>query len=141
MTTVINVQFREGIHILADLWGCNQEKLFFVKEVKELMHKAVQESKLTSLNDYFFQFNPCGVTGICILSQSHFSIHTWPEKNFASIDIFTCGPPEQALKAFEVLCNELQPKRIEKKFLNRMHEGKKIETIKTRNTRIAKKRE
>ena len=137
---MINAQFREGIHILADLWECNPEKLHFVKEVKELMQKAVTESRLTALNDYFFQFKPIGVTGIFVLSQSHFSIHTWPEKNFASIDIFTCGPPEQALKAFEVLCNELQPKRIEKKFLNRMHEGKKIETIKTRNTVIAEKR-
>lgn len=126
---MINTEFHKGIHIIADLWDCTPEKLFFVSEVKKTMNKAVSESKLTSLKDYFFQFNPVGVTGVCVLSQSHFSIHTWPEKNFASIDIFTCGPPEQALKAFETLCNELKPKRIEKKFLERMDEQNSINSF------------
>lgn len=138
--TVINVEFTKGIHIVADLWDCNPEKLNFVEEVKNIMKKAVSESNLTVLKDYFFQFKPSGVTGIYVLSQSHFSIHTWPEKKFASIDIFTCGPPENALKAFESLCRELKPKRIEKKFLERMDEGKRIESIKTRNIIIAEKR-
>jgi S-adenosylmethionine decarboxylase len=140
MMKVNNTEFHKGIHIIADLWECSSQKLSFVKDVKELMKKAVEESELSSLNDYFFQFEPFGVTGVYVLSQSHFSIHTWPEKNFVSIDIFTCGPPEKALKAFEVICNELKPKRIEKKFLERMNEGNSIETIKTRNIIAIKKR-
>ena len=32
-----------------------------------------------------------GVSGVTVLSESHISIHTWPERNFASIDIFMCG--------------------------------------------------
>ena len=140
MTIVINTQFHKGIHIVADLWECSQEKLNFIKEVKAVLNKAVEESKLTALQDYFFQFEPFGVTGVYVLSQSHISIHTWPEKDFASVDIFTCGPPENALKAFEVICNELKPKRIEKKFLERMDENNKIEANKARNTMVAKTR-
>ncbi len=139
MTTMNNTKFFKGIHILADLWECDSSKLNFIKEVKQVLQKAVKKGKLTALNDYFFQFNPSGVTGVYVLSQSHISIHTWPEKNFASIDIFTCGPPENALKAFEAVCEELKPKRIQKKLLERMDEGKNIETIKTRNTIFVKK--
>ena len=135
---MINTDFHKGIHILADLWECNPEKLSFIEEVKPVLKKAVSEGKLTILQDYFFQFKPVGVTGVYVLGQSHISIHTWPEKNFASIDIFTCGPPEQAIKAFEVLCRELQPKRIEKKFLERMDEGNKICSVKTKNVLIIK---
>lgn len=139
--TVINTSFHKGIHIVADLWECqNKEKLNFVETVKEVMKKAVEESELTSLKDYFFQFKPVGVTGVFVLSQSHFSIHTWPEKDFASIDIFTCGPPENALKAFECICNELKPQRIQKKILERMDEGRKIETVKAMNTLSVKTR-
>jgi len=140
MTTVINTEFRSGIHILADLWECDEKKLLYLEDTKQIMKKAVEESKLTVLKDYFYQFKPFGVTGVYVLSQSHFSIHTWPEKNFASVDIFTCGPPENAIKAFESICSQLKPKKIEKKFLSRMNEGNKIETIKTRTNFIAEKR-
>ena len=136
--TVINTNFHKGIHILADLWECNPEKLSFIEEVKPVLKKAVFESKLTVLKDYFFQFNPVGVTGVYVLSQIHISIHTWPEKNFASIDVFTCGPPENALKAFEVLCRELEPKIIEKKMLERMNEGNKINSFETEKVLITK---
>lgn len=137
-----NTGFRKGIHIIADLWGCtcHPDKLKFSPHVRKIMKKCVKESGLTALKNYFFQFEPVGVTGVYVLSQSHFSIHTWPEKNFASIDIFTCGPAEKALKAFEVLCNEFQPKRIEKKLLERMDEVNQIESIKTKNTLFTKKR-
>jgi len=136
---VINTQFHKGIHIIADLWGCDPKKLNLIKEVKPVLKNAVSKGKLTVLKNYFFQFKPFGVTGVYVLSQSHLSIHTWPEKNFASIDIFTCGPPENAIKAFESICSELKPKIIEKKFMERMSEGNKIEVIKTRNTFITEK--
>ena len=137
---MINTQFHKGIHIIADLWGCNPEKLSFIDEIKPVLSRVVKESGLNSLQDYFFQFEPKGVTGVYVLSQSHISIHTWPEKNFASVDIFTCGPPENAVNAFNTICNELQPKRIQKKFLERMDEKKQFETIKARNVLAAEKR-
>jgi S-adenosylmethionine decarboxylase len=31
------------------------------------------------------------VSGVLVLAESHISIHTWPEREFASIDIFMCG--------------------------------------------------
>ena len=43
------------------------------------------------LGDTFHRFSPQGVTGIVAIAESHISIHTWPERDFAAIDIFVCG--------------------------------------------------
>ena len=32
-----------------------------------------------------------GITGTCIISKSHVSIHAWPLQNFFSFDVFSCG--------------------------------------------------
>ena len=32
-----------------------------------------------------------GVSGVVVLAESHISIHTWPERDFAAVDIFMCG--------------------------------------------------
>ena len=50
------------------------------------------------------QFKPFGVSGVAVLAESHISIHTWPEKSYAALDIFVCGKnanPELALKYIE----------------------------------------
>jgi len=39
----------------------------------------------------FHQFNPHGVSGVVVIAESHFSIHTWPEYGYCALDIFTCG--------------------------------------------------
>ena len=50
------------------------------------------------------KFEPHGVSGVAVLAESHISIHTWPEKSYAALDIFVCGEnanPEAALKHIE----------------------------------------
>lgn len=39
----------------------------------------------------FHKFSPIGVSGVVIISESHLTIHTWPELGYAAVDIFTCG--------------------------------------------------
>ena len=46
---------------------------------------------ITILGDKFHKFEPHGVSGVILLSESHVSIHTWPEEGYAALDIFTCG--------------------------------------------------
>lgn len=36
------------------------------------------------------KFDPVGMTAFLLLSESHISIHTWPEQDRVCIDIFTC---------------------------------------------------
>jgi S-adenosylmethionine decarboxylase len=52
------------------------------------------------------QFSPQGVTAICLLSESHISIHTWPEKGEAAVDVFTCGESEPKI-ACDIIIQQL----------------------------------
>ena len=52
-----------------------------------------------------------GVSGVAVLAESHISVHTWPELDYAAFDVFMCGTcnPE---KAVETLCARLNPDRF-----------------------------
>ena len=59
----------------------------------------ISNSKLINLTVY--KFKPQGITGLAMLADSHISMHTWPEKNIAKCDIFTCNDkclPELAVQ-------------------------------------------
>ena len=46
----------------------------------------------TILHGHFHHFGPnSGVSGVLVLAESHVSIHTWPERDYAALDIFVCG--------------------------------------------------
>ena len=55
------------------------------------MEKSVEVSGATKIESVFHQFNPHGVSGVVVIAESHFTIHTWPEYGYCAIDIFTCG--------------------------------------------------
>jgi len=69
------------------------------------MRLAAQAINATVLSGHFHQFEPHGVSGVLVISESHFAVHTWPELGYAAIDLFTCGEkrlsPEAALPIFE----------------------------------------
>jgi len=106
-------------HIIAEFHGCNPELLKETNSVKDILENSVRESKLTKIRSYFHQFQPFGVTGVVLLMESHISIHTWPEYNYAAIDVFGCGDKKKVVKAFELLKEKFQPTTIIKKELRR----------------------
>ena len=78
-------------HILFDLEGCDADLLDDARHVRNTLFHAAILSNSRILKIDFHQFTPRGVTGFALLADSHISIHTWPEKNVAKCDIFTCG--------------------------------------------------
>lgn len=78
-------------HILFTLKGCPSELLDNLEFIRKLMYKTSKECNSTLLDLSAYKFDPQGVTSIAMLAESHISIHTWPEKNMAVCDIFTCG--------------------------------------------------
>ena len=79
-----------GLHLLLDLWGARN--LNDPTAVETALRGAAQAAEATVLNVHLHHFSPSGgVSGVLILAESHISIHTWPERNFAAIDIFVCG--------------------------------------------------
>ncbi|WP_299113796.1 adenosylmethionine decarboxylase [uncultured Winogradskyella sp.] len=81
-----------GTHITWDVYNCNADTLSFISTVKKVLHAIVEELQLSKVNESFKQFEPIGVTGFILLEESHVSIHTWPEHEFAAVDIFSCKP-------------------------------------------------
>lgn len=90
-----------GKHLLVELYGCNPELLKKVDAVREILVTAAKACKATVVDVAFHEFTPFGVSGVVVIAESHLSIHTWPEYQYAAVDIFTCGntiEPEQAVR-------------------------------------------
>ncbi|GAE34099.1 adenosylmethionine decarboxylase [Halalkalibacter akibai] len=80
-----------GRHVIAELWGCNVEKLNNMILIEQIFVDAALESGAEVREVAFHKFAPQGVSGVVIISESHLTIHSFPEHGYASIDVFTCG--------------------------------------------------
>ncbi len=80
-----------GNHIIIDYYQCNSDTLSSPELIKDIMEKAADEMGATIITSLYHHFSPLGVSGVTVISESHMAIHTWPEHNFAAIDIFYCG--------------------------------------------------
>jgi S-adenosylmethionine decarboxylase len=80
-----------GKHYLLNLYGCDFNCLNNEIFLRDLLEIAAESSGAKVLETISYKFDPQGVTAISLLSESHISIHTWPEKGEAAVDIFTCG--------------------------------------------------
>ena len=101
-----NGQIFAGHHYLIDMWDC----LYLEDEnkVKDLLKGAAEEAGASVLQINIHHFGEGqGVSGVAILAESHISIHTWPERNFAAFDIFMCGDTKPNL-AVELIKKEIK---------------------------------
>lgn len=80
-----------GKHWIYDLQGGDHDLLNDEDFVKDVMTMAAEAANATLLSISTKKFDPQGVTAVALLSESHLSIHTWPEYGYAAIDVFTCG--------------------------------------------------
>ncbi len=88
-----------GKHLLLELRGCDPEVLNDLAAIERLLRAAAEAAGATVVESVFHRFAPQGVTGVVVLEESHFSVHTWPESGYAAADYFTCGEcrPERAV--------------------------------------------
>jgi S-adenosylmethionine decarboxylase len=108
-----------GYHLILELEGCPSAVLDDEETVSRLMTEAVTVSGATMIQPFFHRFSPHGVSGVVIISESHFSIHTWPEYGYAAIDIFTCGDQIDMDIAAETLRIGFRADRLQKMLLSR----------------------
>jgi S-adenosylmethionine decarboxylase len=79
-----------GTHLLVDLWGASN--LTDPELIGRALRDGATAAEATILHSHFHHFSPNGgVSGVVVLAESHMSIHTWPERDFAAVDIFMCG--------------------------------------------------
>ena len=78
-------------HTLLELRGCDSAMLNEPEKLKELLLAAVRRGHGTIVTNVFHTFSPHGVSGVIVIAESHVAIHTWPEHDYAAVDIFSCG--------------------------------------------------
>ena len=80
-----------GTHCILEMFDCPVSLLDDVGFVKRALAEAAKTGLSTLLNQVSHRFHPQGVTAVGLLAESHLSIHTWPEYQYAGADMFTCG--------------------------------------------------
>jgi len=91
-----------GTHIILDCWGAS--RLNELDHIEQSLRDAVAIAGATLLHIHLHHFTPNGgVSGVAVLAESHISIHTWPERAYAALDIFMCGDthPEKTIAVFK----------------------------------------
>lgn len=98
-----------GTHILLDCFGVQSGSLDDPTALVEMLERAATAANATILASHQHRFEPHGVSALCILAESHVSIHTWPEQHCATVDIYTCGDVAKPTAAAELILFELAP--------------------------------
>ncbi len=101
-----------GNHLLIEMYNCNQETINSSEKVEQMLIKAVEISGANIIKPVFHKFNPHGISGVIVIAESHFSIHTWPEYGYCALDIFTCGEKINSQKALEYLKEAFQAESL-----------------------------
>jgi len=108
-----------GRHVLAEMYECDKEILNDHEMVEDILIDGAKAAKATIIESVFHKFNPYGVSGVVVIQESHFTIHTWPEYGYAALDCFTCGEEISPWIAFEYIAKKLKSKNYTTMEVNR----------------------
>lgn len=103
-------QMFAGKHLILDFWGARE--LDNPALMEKTLRVCVEAAGATLLHIHLHRFSPSGgLSGVAVLAESHISVHTWPENDFAAFDIFMCGDARPE-KAVDVLKDAFQPQSV-----------------------------
>lgn len=91
-----------GQHLICEFFGASE--LDDVDTVRRVLERAAEHCGATILESRLHPFEEHGgVTGVVLLAESHITIHTWPEHDYAAVDLFMCGScdPEEGVPVLE----------------------------------------
>ncbi|MDX8046682.1 adenosylmethionine decarboxylase [Gracilibacillus sp. S3-1-1] len=103
-----------GRHVIAELWECNIDKLNDIEQLEKTFVNAALKAGAEVREVAFHKFAPFGVSGVVIISESHLTIHSFPEHGYASIDVYTCGDIIDPNVAVTFIEEALEAKSTEK---------------------------
>ncbi len=115
-----------GKHYIFDIYNCSRKKIEYQNTVEKFLNKLVNILQLSKVNESYKQFEPVGVTGFILLEESHVSIHTWPEYEFAAVDVFSCKDSIDLEKVKKLIATDLESSVIE---INSLKRGKALDTV------------
>lgn len=81
----------KGKLLLLQMFECDSDILNNSGQLENIILKAIDICQMTKLNIFTHNFTPQGVTVNATVSESHIALHTWPEDNYATLTVYTCG--------------------------------------------------
>jgi S-adenosylmethionine decarboxylase len=96
-----------GFHYIVEASGCNEDIISNAELISEILIQAAKKGDMDIKTSYFYKFMPKGVSGFVIVAESHISIHTWPEKRYAAIDVYVCGNRSKPEKTIDYILEAL----------------------------------
>lgn len=109
----------QGNHFLVSYCECDMEALSDVDALAAAMQNAVESCGATVLSSSQWVFPPNGLTMVFLLSESHASIHTYPEHGACFVDLFTCGEKCSSEQFDQIMRSYLKPKKVSERMLIR----------------------
>ena len=101
----------KGVHYIVEVSGCD-ETITNVARLQDILVEAANRAHAQVWSVSFNKFPPNGVSGVVVISESHLSIHTWPEVNYMALDIFTCGAHTDPMKAVDYVLEKVKASHI-----------------------------
>ncbi|MBS98563.1 MAG: adenosylmethionine decarboxylase [Oceanospirillaceae bacterium] len=99
-----------GTHLIIDLYGAAD--LDDIDRMELALREAVEAAGATLLHLHLHHFTPNGgISGVAVLAESHISVHTWPERDYAAFDVFMCGAANPDMTV-PVLEDRFQPREV-----------------------------
>jgi S-adenosylmethionine decarboxylase len=111
----------QGVHYIINFFGCDEKQLDSMDFWKDVLPASIAQTNIAILHSHFYKFEPQGITGFLLLSASHISIHTWPEKNYVACDVFTCSSEEDTQKILDYLMKSITHGKVEIKKIKRAY--------------------
>ncbi|MCS1352167.1 adenosylmethionine decarboxylase [Mechercharimyces sp. CAU 1602] len=108
-----------GRHVALDAWGVDFDLLNDASLLEQHMRVAANKCGATVMSAQSKQFDPQGATVLLLLSESHISIHTYPERGFAALDCYTCGTEVDPAIAIQYMVDMLNPQQVFHKSMQR----------------------
>jgi S-adenosylmethionine decarboxylase len=101
-----------GRHLIIEVYEADKSTINNPAELEKIFLEAARLANATVLSSHFHTYHPQGVSGVIIISESHFTVHTWPEYGYAAIDIFYCDDKVSVENAVQHLAAELGTEKI-----------------------------
>ena len=104
-------ELRLGHQMMIEYYDCDHAVLTDIHELERVFLEAARLSGAHVVGSHFHLFQPQGISGVVVISESHFAVHAWPEYDYAAVDIFTCGDTIDFQTAETTLRRGLDSKR------------------------------
>jgi S-adenosylmethionine decarboxylase len=120
-------EFGFGVHLMLDGYGCDRNKLEDLSLIATFLDEYPDKMNMTKIMPpYVFRYNGTvpedwGVSGFVLIAESHISVHTFPEKHYLSLDMFSCKPFDTQAAA-ETIKHYFDIQKCEINVLDRGHE-------------------